>query len=57
MPMTPAEELEYLHQMLGNAMTLADLIDGDVKSQLRNIVTDRCNCLEEELKEEAKLES
>ena len=41
MPMTPDEELQYLEEMYGNALTLADLIDGDVPAQLRNIVTDR----------------
>ena len=41
MKMTPQEEFDYLEELYSNALTLADLSDGDVPVHVRNIVTDR----------------
>ena len=48
MYMTKVEELRYLHNLLGQAVRLAELSDGDVANQLRNIVCDRADELMDE---------
>ena len=48
MQMTKVEELRYLHNLLGQAVNLAELTDGDVAAQLKNIICDRADSLMEE---------
>lgn len=39
--MTPEQELEYLQRLVGTAITIATLMDGNVPEALASLVSDK----------------